>query len=218
MTSLIKWYICFNQFGMLSHYKDDQDYHDLQPLPPSSVMTTTVVAGPAPSGFSTSKLTRYWVNTSRSLIVNSVTLGPLILTLISEVRSASLFKYGGLKRTLKPSRNNDTLNWWRQLKQSEINFFYKFFLSVVKRNAFVPNIFSGTQMFKTIWSSWGKPQHSSQILDVTTWPNTDGSGHTGNIAHSITHCILCTYLALYVSRYPKNSPCSVEGWGGAQAR
>ena len=155
-------------------------------------MTTTVVAGPAPSGFSTSKLTRYWVNTSRSLIVNSVTLGPLILTLISEVRSASLFKYGGLKRTLKPSRNNDTLNWWRQLKQSEINFFYKFFLSVVKRNAFVPNIFSGTQMFKTIWSSWGKPQHSSQILDVTTWPNTDSSGHTGTL-HITLHIV---YFAL----------------------
>ena len=31
--------------------------------PPSSVMTTTVVAGPEPSGFSTSRLTRYWVNT-----------------------------------------------------------------------------------------------------------------------------------------------------------
>ena len=63
------------------------------------------------------------------------------------------------------------------------------------------NVFSGTQMVKTIWSSWGKPQHSSQILDVTTWPNTDGSGHTGNIAHSITHLALTwPYMWVYILR------------------
>ena len=101
---------------MLRYYKYDQDYHYLQPLPPSSVMTTTVVAGPAPSRISTSKLTRYCVNTSRSLIVNSVTLGALILILISEVRTASLFKYSGFKRTYKPCKNNATFKLMRTTK------------------------------------------------------------------------------------------------------
>ena len=143
-------------------------------------MTTTVVAGPAPSGISTSKLTRYWVNTSRSLIVNSVTLGGLIFILFSEVRSASLFKYSGFKRTYKPCKNNATFKLMRTTKLCLL--FVTTFLRVFELNAFVQNIFSGTQMLKTILSSWGKPQHSSQILDVTTWPNTDGSGHTVYLA------------------------------------
>ena len=34
--------------------------------PPSSVMTTTIVSGPAPSGLKTRRETRYWVNTESS--------------------------------------------------------------------------------------------------------------------------------------------------------
>ena len=46
-------------------------------LPPSSVMTTTLVGGPNPAGLTTCRDTRYCVNGDRSSMVNWVTSGSL---------------------------------------------------------------------------------------------------------------------------------------------
>ncbi len=58
-------------------------------LPPSSVMTTTLVSGPRPAGLMTLSETRYWVKAVNSRMVYWVTSGSLSVMLVvwSEVFS-----------------------------------------------------------------------------------------------------------------------------------
>jgi hypothetical protein len=58
-------------------------------VPPSSVITTTLVSGPRPAGLMTRSETRYCVKLVRSWMVNCVTSGSLMVTrvVLSEVLS-----------------------------------------------------------------------------------------------------------------------------------